>query len=160
LLRYKSYQHNYRGIQAERVQIEFMEIQLLVFAAARTISLKAGEGWYLVWYLTASDFNISMKYGITTLHHVRIRRIVLSSHGAFTGLPLDIASIVSTQCRLYGINRSGNSWCIRVHDLQNKRLMNSFVLLPAASMNFRSRQLRFDNNLLHTGQMLDSLSFT
>jgi hypothetical protein len=129
-----------------------MKNQLFELATARMISLKNGGELYSVLYLAVRDFSMFEKYGSTTFHHAMIRCIVRSSQGALSGLPFMISSIVSEQCRLYGVIRSGSSWCIRSHDEHFIRLMYKFTLLPSLFISFRIRQPRLDNASPHTGQ--------
>ena len=128
--------------------------------AARTISLKAGEVSQLILYLPARDFSIFKIYGSITLHHVKIRRIVLSSQGAFSGSPFMIASIVSAQCRLYGTTQSGSSWCIWLHPEHIKRLIMRFDLSPLLSINFLNRQPRTNSGSPQIGQTLVTFDIT
>ena len=111
-------------------------------------------------YFASRDFMMFKKYGNIITHHVYIRFIVRPSHGALTGLPLVIASIVSAQCRLYGTMRSGNSWCIRLHGGHRRRLMYIMILLPSLHVSFRERQLRGSNNSPHIGHVRGSLLST
>lgn len=128
--------------------------------AARTISLKAGEAWQRILYLPARDFRIFKRYGSITLHHVKIRRIVLSSQGVFSGSPFMIAFIVSAQCRLYGTTQSGSSWCMRSHPEHTKRLIMRFDFSPSLSIKLRDRQPRTNSGSPQIGQTLVTFDIT
>jgi hypothetical protein len=94
----------YPDENAERVCIHKFALQ-----AARTISRGFVNAENLMPYLNLSDSTMLAKYNFMSAHHVRIFRIVLSSHGVSSALPSIMFSMVWAECRLYGIRISGSS---------------------------------------------------